>query len=79
MSVRKITEVKEYRDIVEQFLTARESLKQSVRQNKLGVSEAEYQETQIQQPTITAIEKLGEKIQAQQQPTVSAIENLQKS
>jgi hypothetical protein len=76
MSFRKITNPQEYTALVDQFLTARESLKKSVRQNKLGLSEAEYQQTLAQQPTITAIEKLGEKIQTQQQPTVSAIQKL---
>ena len=52
-----------------------------MRQNKLGLTEAEFQQTLAQQPTITAIEKLGEQIQIQQQPTVtipsvSAIEKL---
>ena len=61
MSFRKITNPQEYAALVEQFLSARESLKQSVRQNKVGVSEAIYQQTQIQQPTITAVEKLKDK------------------
>jgi hypothetical protein len=76
MSFRNVKNPEEYAALVEQFLSARESLKQSVRQNKVGVSEAIYQQTQIQQPTITAIEKLEEQIQTQQQPTVSAIEKL---
>ena len=76
MSFRKITNHQEYSELVEQFLTARESLKNSVRQNKLGLTESEYQQTQIQQPTISAIEKLGEQIQIQQQPTVTAIQKL---
>ena len=76
MSFRKVKNPQEYAALVEQFLTARESLKKSVRQNKLGLTESEYQQTLAQQPTISAIEKLGEKIQEQQQPTISAIEKL---
>jgi hypothetical protein len=76
MSFRKIKNPEEYAALVEQFLSARESLKQSVRQNKLGLTEVEYQQTQAQKRTISAIEKLGEQIQTQQQPTISAIEKL---
>ena len=80
MTFRKIRNPEEYSALVDKFLTARESLKQSVLQNKLGLNESEYQQTQIQQPTISAIEKLGEQQQSVlkqiQQPTVTAIEKL---
>ena len=78
MSFRKIKNPEEYSTLVNQFLTARESLKQKVRENKLGVSESEYQQTQIQQPTISAIENLGKQIQVEQQPTAIAIKKLTK-
>ena len=78
MTFRKVKNPQEYAALVEQFLSARECLKQSVRQNKLGLDESEYQQTQIQQPTINAIEKLGKKIQAEQQPTAIAIKKLTK-
>jgi hypothetical protein len=59
------------------FLTARESLKQSVRQNKLGLSEAEYQQTQLQKPIVTAVQQLGEKIsKTQDAAAASAIQKL---
>ena len=65
MSFRKIKNPKEFTALVEQFLTAREKLKQQVRENKLGVSEAEFQQTQIQKPTISAIKKLSDITESQ--------------
>ena len=63
MSFKKIKNAEDYADLVEKFLTARETLKKNVRENKLGVSEAEYQRIIEQKPTVQAIQRLESKLE----------------
>ena len=60
---QKIKNAQEYADLVEKFLTARETLKKNVRENKLGVSESEYQRMIEQKPTVEAIQRLENKLE----------------
>ena len=60
---QKIKNAEDYVDLVEKFLTARETLKKNVRENKLGVSEAEFQRIAQQKPTVEAIQRLETKLE----------------